>query len=73
MVFHYIKDNQIHLAELVFASSLDTIKGTRPNYVVIDKKEFEDSGKNESQMIAYVTLLKRQLALGGKIYIEATP
>ena len=75
MRFHFITHKDMVVSELTFGASLSSLHqvGTRPQYVTIDKKEFEATHMTDQQMMRYFQLLKRQLDFGGQIYLEATP
>ena len=75
MKFHFAAAKEMVISELAFGASLSSLHqvGTRPQYVTIDKKEFESTHMTEPQMMRYFQLLKKQLDFGGKIYLEATP
>lgn len=75
MRFHYITHKDMVVSEAEFGTSLHFLRavGTRPNYVTIEKKEFESTYMTDKQMMEYFIQLKKSLHFGGKIFLEATP
>ena len=73
MILHYIDNaaNTMEVTKIKFGQSLlPIINNIRPNYIVIDKGEFEQSQMTEKQVILYFERLRKTLAVGGKIYLE---
>lgn len=73
MILHYIdkEANTMEVTKIKFGQSLlPIINNIRPNYIVIDKDEFEQVQMTEKQVILYFERLRKTLAVGGKIYLE---
>lgn len=73
MILHYIdkEANTMEVTKIKFGQSLlPIINNIRPNYIVIDKDEFEQAQMTEKQVILYFERLRKTLAVGGKIYLE---
>ena len=75
MKFHFATAKEMVVSEIRFGGSIVGLHqvGTRPQYVTIDKKEFEATHMTEKEMMLYFSRLKKCLDFGGKIYLEATP
>ena len=75
MKLHFATAKEMVVSEIAFGGSIAGLHqvGTRPQYVTIDKKEFESTHMTEKEMMVYFSRLKKALDFGGKIYLEATP
>ena len=80
MKFHWLdkngkSDGTGHLKFGANTGGVTRSKGgklNRPAYVTIGRREIEDLNWTEDKIVRYMIGVRKSLALGGKIYIEAT-
>lgn len=74
MNFHFITDTQMLVTAVPFGTDLPKLRveDMRPHYVTIDAHELEKAHEamTDQQMISYLTMIKKKLTFGGKVYLE---